>query len=324
MRRINFSLLRNNADIALTFGCSEYLLNRILQSSPQARPHYRKMLIPKKNKRNRGKFRVVYSAVNPTLELLQKNIATALDYSVDFPDYVQGFVRKRSISTNAQQHLSKKYILNIDITNFFESINFDKVVSAFLKIGCTPDVAQSFATICTLNGFLPQGASSSPILANLVCSDMDVELHSLATNISATYTRYADDITFSGDVIPKRLDIEAILSKNNFDINNDKYKIMKRGQNQYVTGLTVFDTSLARVPRKTKKYLRLVLYCAEKYGIENHFRRVLGKSCKNIYLRNLERKKLKGWIDFINSIEPIAGKKFKDQWDKLSSRQHEN
>lgn len=317
MRRVNFNIIRNDADIALTFGCNTNALNQLLHSSPQTDFHYRKMLIPKKNKRNVGKYRVVYAVIDPTLELLQKNIATALNCSVDFPEYVQGFVRHRSIATNAQQHLANKYILNVDIKNFFESITFDKVICAFLNVGCNPEVAKSFATICTVNGFLPQGASSSPIIANLVCSEMDTELYFLANSFSATYTRYADDITFSGETYPNRQEIEAILSKNNFIINDDKYKIMQRGQNQYVTGLTVFDASLARVPRKVKKYLRLVLYCAEKYGIESHLRRVLGEQYKDIYLRNLERKKIKGWIDFVNSVEPTLGKKFKDQWDKL-------
>lgn len=319
MRRINFKTLRNDADIALAFGCREDLLKQLLQSSPP--PRYRKMSIPKKNKKNLGSFRVVYAAINPTLELIQKNIATSLSYSVDFPEYVQGFVSKRSIATNARQHLAKKYISTIDIKNFFESISFEKVSCAFLKIGCTPKVAKSFAMICTLDDFLPQGASSSPIVANLVCSDMDIELHALAKSLSATYTRYADDITFSGDVVPARREVEAILLKNNFVINDSKYKIMKRGQNQYVTGLTVFDASLARVPRKIKKYLRLVFYCVEKYGMENHLQRVLGEKSKNTYHRDWEIQKIKGWIDFINSVEPTIGKKFKNTWDKLSPKE---
>jgi len=317
MRIFNPNRIRNIADIARQFGCSTEVLHDLISKHPETSLFYKKMNIPKKNKRNVGKYRTVYKPINMSLELLQKNIATALDSCITFPEYVQGFVRKRSILTNARQHLAKKYVLNLDIKNFFESISYDQVVATFKGLGCNLLVANTLAKICTLNTFLPQGASSSPIVANLVCKTMDEELNSLAKGYSATYTRYADDITFSGDICPSRNEIEAILIKNNFLINYDKYKTMHRGQNQYVTGLTVFDESLPRVPRKIKKYLRLVLYYASKYGLENHLERTLGEKYKNSFYRCLEKKRIKGWIDFVSSIEPDIGRKFNEQWEQI-------
>ncbi len=319
MRQINFKNIRNDADIALHFECSKEALNRLI-ASPETSSYYQMMRIPKKNKKNEGKYRTVYKPIDLFLELLQKNITTALDYCVDFSEHVQGFVRKRSIVTNAKKHLAKKYVLNIDIKNFFESVSYGQVVDAFIDLGCNAPVANTFAKICTLNDFLPQGASSSPIVANLVCKAMDVELSLLAETYSATYTRYADDITFSGENCPSRNEIEPILIKNNFLINNDKYEIMRRGQNQYVTGLTVFDESLPRVPRKIKKYLRLVLYCASKYGLDSHLQRVLGEKYEEPFYRSFEKKRIKGWIDFVNSVEPDLGEKFQEQWEKLISK----
>jgi retron-type reverse transcriptase len=313
MRKVPFSKLRNNSDIADHLGCSIDALQKLLP--PTEHSPYLKMKIPKKNMSNRGKYRVVYKVIDFTLELLQKNIATALSQSYSFPDYVQGFVRGGSIFKNAKQHLAKKYVMNVDIKNFFESIDYDAVVKAFEDVGCNHEVAVTFAWLTTLDSFLPQGASSSPIIANLVCKEMDVELNCLAESYSLTYTRYADDITFSGDICPKREELEALLLKQGFSINNDKFKIVKRGQNQYVTGLTVFDDSSPRVPRNIKRYLRMVLYYAEKYGMDNHLEKVFGDEKE--FVREFEKRRIKGWIDFICSVEPPLGAKLKKQWYAL-------
>lgn len=336
MRKIEFHMLRDNSDISREFGCSASDLNRLLNSDPCS--HYHKMKILKKNHKfkhtynqpqdvtkeavtvlccvneSTTRFRTVFKILNPSLELLQKNISTAIANNVEFPEYVQGFIRKRSIISNAKQHLAKKYIFSIDIKDFFESIPYDKVVLAFQNIGCNIDVAKSLSKICTLNNFLPQGASSSPIVANLVCKKLDSDLCCLGQKYSACYTRYADDITFSGDTFPQLAEIELILKSNDFSINNGKVRTMKRGHNQYVTGLTVFDSVSPRVPRKIKKTLRLILYYAKKFGIEEHLDR---QSNNNSWLREYEKSRIEGWINFITSVEPTLGNKMKATWYSL-------
>jgi len=313
MKKIKFSKIRDVNDLARSFGCSKDDF-KIIESPSEAVSHYSRMLIPKKNRKNAGSYRVVYKVLNPKLRLLQKNISTALEYACFFPEYVQGFVRGRSIATNARHHLAKKCILNLDIKDFFESISQDRVIRVFEHIGCNSEIASILAKVCTINGYLPQGTSSSPIIANLVCKDMDEELNSLAMSYSINYSRYADDITFSGDACPQREEIEVILGRNNFRMNNEKFVMMKRGQNQYVTGLTVFDAESPRVPRKIKKQLRLILYYSKKYGIEDHLERIFADKVGCPYKKEFEKRKIEGWIGFLCSVEPPLGYKLKEQW----------
>jgi len=141
---------------------------------------YEELRLPKRNPRRAGEYRTVYKVKNPSIALLHKNIATSISVQCTFPDYVQGFVAKRSIATNASLHIAQDYILKADITGFFEAITFEQVVRVFESLGCKASVAVLFAEICTLEGFLPQGLSTSPVLSNLVCEEMDAQLNSLA------------------------------------------------------------------------------------------------------------------------------------------------
>ena len=250
-----------------------------------------------------------------------------MDSQQSFPQYIQGFVHKRSITTNALLHHNKKYILNADIKSFFESITRKQVADVFMKIGCISDVAEIIADFCTLEGFLFQGASSSPVIANFVCLEMDNEFDSLAKHHKLTYSRYADDLTFSGEKISDiKSDIEAILSKYGFSLNEKKFQISKRGQPQYVTGLNIADKKYPRVPKKFKRKLRLELFYADKYGIYEHIKRIFLKKYRSIDsitidetnpMVQFEMDRIAGWVSYISSVEIDLGKKIKEQWNKI-------
>src|SRR5690606_38227468 len=92
-------------------------------------------------------------------------------------------------------------ILKVDLKDFFPSINFNRVINVFLKAGYTRDISFSLARICTLHNSLPQGAPTSPILSNLIIKRLDIRLEKLSKKLKLNYTRYADDLTFSGDSI---------------------------------------------------------------------------------------------------------------------------
>ena len=143
MKKIDFTKIRDIEEFARELGCSRDDLLKLFYSEQQY--NYLEMLIPKKNKRNYGKFRAVYKAIDPTLELLQKNIATILNDSTSFPEYVQGFVRKRSIKSNAGFHLAQKFVVSLDIKSFFDSITIDRVEKVFDRIGCNCDVSKLLA-----------------------------------------------------------------------------------------------------------------------------------------------------------------------------------
>jgi retron-type reverse transcriptase len=155
MHPILFQDIRNLSDLSKNLSISESDLDRLLRCNPQSKL-YHKMLIPKKSLKRSG-FRTVYKVIEPTLSLLQKNLETSINLKVKFAPCVQGFIRKRSIVTNAKKHLGRKFILTCDINNFFESIKIADVVNAFQYLGCSAEIAENLARLCTLNGFLAQG-----------------------------------------------------------------------------------------------------------------------------------------------------------------------
>src|SRR5262249_7352449 len=111
-----------------------------------------------------------------------------------------GFKRARSIITNARQHRNRRYVFNIDLQNFFPSINFGRVRGYFMRdanFALHKDVATAIAQIACDENALPQGSPCSPVISNLVAHVLDIHLMRLASTVGCTYSRYADDLTFS-------------------------------------------------------------------------------------------------------------------------------
>jgi len=268
-----------------------------LSSTQDQRAFYTCLKIPKRGKARRGQHRAVYQA-DQRLGLIQKNLAAWLSEYVRFPGCVQGFVNKRSTATNASFHLAKKRILHADIKDFFDSIRLPQVESAFQAIGWASPLATLLARVSTLNGQLPQGASSSPCIANLVCRHLDIDMETLAKASGCTYTRYADDLTFSGDSLPSQSQLTSILATYGFSTRDGSCREQRRGRAQYVTGLTVSESSKPNVPRVAKRRLRLELHYAAKFGVDSHLERT-GSS-----LTHEEAvARFRGWINFIYSVE---------------------
>jgi RNA-directed DNA polymerase len=311
MINIDFKDLVTNADIAREFGCSESFISTVI-SKPSV--CYERNTIPKKGRHKQGQYRTVYEVVDDELKILQKNIATVINSKVSFRDYVQGFVNKRSIATNASLHLAQKYVLNVDIKDFFDTIKKSQVAEAFKNLGCIQDIAEIFASLCTLNGSLIQGTSTSPVLANLVCAEFDESLAELATQYSCSYSRYADDITFSGEKIPPKKKIKQCLTQYGFTLNPDKYKNQSRGGPQYVTGLTVVDKRKPRVSKNLKRRLRQIIYYASKYGLESHLDKI-GCSDKRSQIYRLD-----GLIAFMYSIELERALELDIEWQKIINK----
>jgi RNA-directed DNA polymerase len=294
-------------------GCTVADLHEI-ESAEDQRCFYTRLQIPKKSRKRFGQFRTVYKA-DQRLGLIQKNIANWISDKVKFQECVQGFVQKRSIVTNARLHLGQRVLIHADIKSFFESITTQRVEDAFHALGCKSSVSKTLARVCTLNGMLPQGSSASPILANLVCRHLDTDLETLAVANKCRYSRYADDITISGDHPPKPEEIEAILARHGFSFNAEKCRIQRRGRRQYVTGLTVVDQSCPRVPRVMKRRLRLELYYAERYGIADHLEHIGSQNTPEA-----EATRLKGWMSFIYSVEGTALQSMYEQWLRVENR----
>jgi RNA-directed DNA polymerase len=194
-------------------------------------------------------------------------------YSFQLPENVHGFIPKsfqvhRSIVSNAILHVKKQRVLSIDLENYFSSIHSKKVSSLFLSWGFTNEIATALTLLCTYKGALPTGAPTSPVLANLCSLALDEKLQVKAQNHGLTYTRYADDLTFSGeqyitDEIILAL-IETIKSEN-FSINVKKLRCIGTNKKQKITGIVV--NHKLTVDRNLKKKLRAMLYDIGSNGL---------------------------------------------------------
>lgn len=272
-----------------------------------------------KKKGGKHGFRTVHSVFTYQLSNSLKILNNYLNEIYVPNDCVHGFVNGKSIKTNAHLHLGKKIVLSVDIENFFETISDEMVSISLHNLGFQKEIADSIAKITTINGKLVQGFNTSPTLANIVVHEMDLKLIEFCgTNIA--YTRYADDLYFSSDdILPDIGEIESIIKTFSFNLNKKKTKVMKRGQSQFVTGLTVFDDKTPRIPKRIKRNLRLEIYFIRKFGYIKHAkRRLKNKGCTlsgqelrwEIEQEIIETQhRLFGWIHYIHSIEPEISKK---------------
>lgn len=270
-----------------------------------------KFRIPKKN-RQYG-YRIVYKVNSCLISNVLKCLKLELSKLYHPNGCVGGFVSGRNIAYNAKFHLNKNVVLNIDIKNFFESISYLNIVKTFENLGFIKNIAEILADIVTYKRVLVAGFNTSPLLANLVCIDLDNEILSLCQRHNVSYTRYADDLSFSGEKLDFFEEIVQIISKYGFSINEDKTRLYKRGRSQYVTGLTVADKTMPRIPRKIKKSLRADLYYIKIYGLISHIEYKYEVNLNNESLSDSactkEAARIMGWIHYINGIEPIFAKK---------------
>lgn len=193
---------------------------------------------------------------DPAAEVLKIKISNS---AIRQPSLSHGFTRQRSILTNAVMHLGQKNVLNIDLENFFDSFNFGRVRGFFIKnknFELSPSIATVIAQIACYKDTLPQGSPCSPVITNLITHHLDIRLASLANRYKCTYTRYADDITFStrlsifppeimrdtlnGFAPGKRL--KRAIKHAGFSINERKTRIQYKNSRQDVTGLIVNKT----------------------------------------------------------------------------------
>jgi RNA-directed DNA polymerase len=317
---VKFNELQSFGHLSLVWGVAVEDLTTINNSADQS-GWYSEMQIPKRGKANRDKFRTVYKVEWGILKQLQKNISRDIDDTNLFPDCVKGFVRGRSAIGNAKAHVDQRVILHADIKDFFDSITTEQVLGAFIRLGCKKDIATVLTKICTLNGRLPQGASTSPVVSNLVCSGLDSDLTAFASRQGARYTRYADDLTLSTSGTSNAKEfcgivdaVRGIVELHGFKLREDKTRTQRRGKSQYVTGLCVAAPSEPRAPPRVKRRLRLELYYAKKFGIQNHLSRV-EREWTELRLRAYFR----GWIDYLHSVpaESALAQRLRKQLESL-------
>jgi len=268
-----------------------YDVRKMINSSES---FYYSFKIPKR----RGGERVINNPY-PSLRSIQKWILTNILEKLPISKYAYAFIKGKSIVDNANQHLSKQCLLKMDLKDFFPSIKINRVISLFEFNGYPHHLAFYLASLCCLNSILPQGASTSPYISNLVAYRLDARLGALAEKYNLSFTRYADDLTFSGKSISfSFIDfVKKIIIDEGF-IANDNKTILIRGRNKkkIVTGISVSGKQ-PKLPRETKRQLRLEAYYINKYGLYNHLEAIN-------HFDPIYRERIIGRLNFWNQIEP--------------------
>jgi len=268
---------------------------------------YRTFYIEKKN----GNFREINEPL-PSLKEIQNWILKEILYLVKVSPYAKAYIKGKSVKDNARFHRKQKKVLSMDIKNFFPSITFRRVLHVFRNIGYRESVAVMLANLCCLNGCLPQGAPTSPMLSNIIASSLDYKIVNYIGKEKIRYTRYADDLTFSGDFKEGDLikNVERIVNREGFKINERKTRIRHRNQRQEVTGIVVNEKM--QISRKIRHKIRSDVYYIRKYGLDSHLEHMGINKANYLYhlmgiasyalFINPKDEKLKEYVTFLSDL----------------------
>ena len=266
-----------------------------------------------KIKKKTGGYRQITAPRNKNFTLLLRCVNEIFKSVYTPSNYAMGFAEGRSIVTNADAHKGQNYILNIDLKDFFPSIGQARVWKRLQiePFNFSQPVANLLAGLCAVKEkrtmedgtqkdvyVLPQGAPTSPVITNMICDTLDRRLAGLARRFSLRYTRYADDLAFSGEIIKPELTefVAKIIMKCGFDVNVGKIKLYKGDGAKILTGVSLANGKI-RAPRDYRRNLKQELYYIQHYGMGEHMRRK--KINNSHYLESII-----GKTEFLLMLEP--------------------
>lgn len=315
LQLLNYSkkIIYKEKTIPFTITQLNFYISKDSEKFSSNKKYYHTFEIKKKS----GAIRTIHAPCKGLLEF-QKTLNILLRVIHTPHEAATGFIPNKSIIDNAKKHINKNYVYNIDLKDFFPSIDaarvWGRLTVAPFNLGSSDNrklIANMIKTLCchTMKverfvdnnwvklekSVLPQGAATSPTLTNAICERLDIKLTGLANRFNLDYTRYADDITFSSNQNTYKLpsdieesifekdttfDIELrrIIEDQNFHIKETKVRLQKRGYRQEVTGLVVNDK--INIKRSYIKSLRHNLYLWEKYGYDKAYELFLKRYLK--------------------------------------------
>jgi retron-type reverse transcriptase len=276
----------NAKELALAIGVSARLLTSIGKVPER---HYRRFKIPKAD----GTFRDIASP-KLFLKVIQYWIKDYILFRLPIHESCYSFLKGVSIADNAGPHVGKKYVATIDVENFFGSIKQDVVAALIKKAGYTAALARIISKLATLDDALPQGAPTSPIISNSYLFKMDESLSKWCAIKSCSYTRYADDITISGndrDIVTKCIGrATQLLHRYGLRLKESKTRIQSRGGRQVVTGLVVNEK--VQPTREQRRMVRAMLNCYQKGLMQD----------------SEDIARLRGWLSYFRSFDHLKEK----------------
>jgi len=321
LEKLQLPFLEKANEVAAAMGLSLAELRFLCYSRDISRiSHYQRFVIPKKT----GGHRQI-SAPMPRLKRAQYWILDNILEKIPLHEAAHGFRSQRSIVSNARPHTGANLVINFDLKDFFPTITYQRIKGVFLQMGYSQQTATVFALICSEadtqqimldddryfvksgNRHLPQGAPSSPAITNIICRRLDKRLAGAARNLGFTYTRYADDLSFSADrESSKKLGklqwrLHQIVSEEGFVVHPDKTRIMRSNNQQEVTGIVV--NQKPSLDRKTLKRFRALLFQLEKDGSQDKY---WGQATNVL-------SSIVGFSNYIAMVDPDKGRRYREQ-----------
>ena len=257
--------------------------------------HYHKAKLPKKS----GGYRKL-SVPDEILKAIQKQIADVLLIHMPVSRYAKAYRFGSSTLRNAKHHVGKQVVLKLDILHFFDSIRYSAVKDKVFPEEIYAEPLRILLTmLCYHKDALPQGAPSSPAITNIILYEFDEQIGLWCRERGIAYTRYCDDMTFSGDFDPAEVIrfVRLELKKLGFLLNEQKTRIQHPGQQQSVTGIVVNEK--LSIPSDYRRKLRQELYYCRKFGIQEHLQKIGLEIPENTY-----RMQLLGKVNYVLQVHP--------------------
>lgn len=333
LRQQGLPLLEGALDVATAMGVSVGELRFLAFSRKVSRvSHYQRFLIPKKT----GGERLI-SAPMPRLKEAQRWILENVLDKANTHDAAHGFLKGRSILSNALPHVGAEVVVNLDLKDFFPTVTYPRIKGLFRALGYSEEVATIFALVTSepdvteveLDGatyyvqqgprFLPQGAPTSPAVTNLLCRRLDKRVANLAAKLGFAYTRYADDLTFSTSGESARhtgrllRQVRHVLNSEGFQEHPDKTRVMRKGRRREVTGVVVNDKP--SIERETLRRFRAALHHVETKGLDGaRWGRADATRGDDVMAA------LYGYASFVNMIDRDKGRAFLSRLDAAAAK----
>jgi len=259
----NIPVIFNLDHLEKILGIKKEIILRILLFTNS---YYREYYMPKRN----GKLRKIDSPY-PVLLMIQRWILDNILSTIVLNSAATGFIKNKSIKDNAFVHIGKQCLLKMDIKDFFPSIYLNRIICIFKNLGYPHKISYFLAKLCCKDNCLPQGAPTSPYISNIIAKRLDIRLKALSKKCNLAYTRYADDIAFSGDYISFKYIkyVYKIIASEGFIPNYEKTRLVIGNGKKIITGLSISNDKLT-IPRKKKRELRKSAYYILLNGLEKH------------------------------------------------------
>lgn len=280
-------------------------VNKILYNiSNNIDANYEEIIIRKKNRGLR-----FLNAPSKTLKSIQKRILKNVLEEKKTSNYTYAYIKGCSIIDNAKLHVNKSKIVKLDIKDFFNNVNFNMVYNTcFNETLYSKKLGMLLTNLCIYNNSLPQGAPTSGYISNIVLRNFDEKIGLFCKNNDIEYTRYSDDMTFSGDFNTGKLikKVNELLYEQGFSLNKKKIVVVNKKTRQQVTGIIVNEKLSIR--KSYKKKIRQEIYYINKFGLQSHLIKRKIKLEEKKYLN-----KLLGKINFVLQVEKnnLEFKKYK-------------